>query len=57
MNFLEELAAEWYEWQGYFIRRNVLVGTRAKGGWEGELDVVGLHPVRQHLVHIECSMD
>lgn len=57
MNFLEELASEWYEWQGYFVRRNVLVGPRSRGGWEGELDVVGFHPERQHLVHVECSMD
>ncbi len=56
-NFLEQLAAEWYEFQGYFVRRNVRVGPRAKGGHEGELDVVAFHPERRHLVHIEPSMD
>ena len=34
-NFLEELVAEWYEYKGYFVRRNVRVGPRAKGGYEG----------------------
>lgn len=56
-NFLEQLVAEWYEFQGYFIRRNVWVGKRAKGGYECELDIVGFHPSKKHLVQIEPSMD
>ncbi|MGA7877208.1 MAG: hypothetical protein WCA08_16235 [Desulfoferrobacter sp.] len=56
-NFLEQLVSEWYEYQGYFVRRNVPVGKRAKGGWEGELDVVAFNPVESHLIHIEPSMD
>jgi hypothetical protein len=56
-NFLEQLVAEWYEYQGFFVRRNVLVGLRAKGGHEGELDVVAFHPGEKRLVHIETSMD
>jgi hypothetical protein len=56
-NFLEQLAAEWYEYQGYFVRRNVLVGKRTRGGYECELDVVAFHPERKHLVHIEPSLD
>lgn len=56
-NYLEQLAAEWYEYQGYFIRRNVLVGRRARGGFESELDVVAFHPGSRHLVHVEASMD
>src|SRR5215208_6679838 len=56
-NFLEQLVAEWYEYQGYFLRRNVPVGRRAKGGWDCELDVVAFHPARKHLVHLEPSMD
>lgn len=56
-NFLEQLVAEWYEDQGYFVRRNVQVGKRLKGGYEGELDVVAFHPGKKHLVHIEPSMD
>ena len=57
MNYLEQLVAEWYEFSGYFVRRNVLVGKRPKGGYECELDVVAFHPTRRHLVQIEPSMD
>lgn len=56
-NHLEQLVAEWYEYQGYFVRRNIKVGKRAQGGYEGELDIVALHPERRHLVHIETSLD
>jgi hypothetical protein len=56
-NHLEQLVAEWYEFKGYFIRRNVLVGRRARGGHECELDVVGFHPQNRHLIHVEPSMD
>jgi hypothetical protein len=57
MNHLEELVGEWYEFNGYFVRRNVLVGKRPGGGFEGELDVVAFHPKSRHLVHIEPSLD
>jgi hypothetical protein len=56
-NFLEQLVAEWYEYQGFFVRRNVNVGKRPQGGHEGELDVVAFHPSKKQLVHIETSMD
>lgn len=56
-NFLEQLVAEWYEYQGYFVRRNVRVGKWTKGGYEGELDVVAFHPETKRLVHVESSMD
>lgn len=56
-NFLEQLAAEWYEYRGYFVRRNVRVGQRAGGGFAGELDVVAFNPTEKHLVHIEASTD
>ena len=57
VNFLEQLVAEWYEFQGYFIRRNIWVGKRPKGGYECELDIVAFHPKRKHLAQIEPSMD
>jgi hypothetical protein len=41
-NYLEQLIAEWYEYKGYFIRQNVWVGKRARGGYECELDIAGL---------------
>jgi len=57
VNFLEQLVAEWYEHEGYFIRRNVRVGPRESGGYECELDVVAFHPITKHLVHVEPSTD
>ena len=56
-NFLEQLVAEWYEYRGYFVRRNVPVGKRTRGGYECELDIVAFDPVERHLIHIEPSMD
>jgi hypothetical protein len=56
-NFLEQLVAEGCEFRGYFVRRNINVGPRPKGGFESELDVVAFHPGRRHLVHVEPSMD
>ena len=61
-NFLEELVAEWYEFQGYFIRRNIPVGKRPKGGYQSELDIVCFHldkkelPDKKELVP-ECVKD
>jgi len=57
MNHLEQIVGEWYEFSGYFVRQNVLVGKRSKGGYEGELDVVAFNPQTKHLVHIEPSLD
>lgn len=57
MNHLESLVAEWHEYRGYFVRRNVHVGKRHNGGYECELDIVAFHPNTKHLVHIEPSMD
>jgi hypothetical protein len=56
-NFLEQLVAEWYEYRGYFVRRNVAVGKRRKGGYECELDIVAFNPAIPDLVHIEPSLD
>ena len=57
VNFLEQLAAEWYEFNGYFVRRNVLVGRRERGGYECELDVVAFNPKERRLIQVEPSMD
>lgn len=54
---LEQLVAEYLEWQGFLIRRNVRVGKRPKGGWEMELDIIGYHPIMNRLVHYEPSLD
>jgi hypothetical protein len=57
MNHLEALTAEWLNYNQYFVRSGVKVGRRARGGWDGELDVVAFHPSRQHFLHVECSID
>jgi hypothetical protein len=57
MNHLEQLVAEWLQYRGYFVRVSVPVGPRPRGGFEGELDVVGLNLARSHLIHVECSLD
>jgi hypothetical protein len=57
MNHLEQLVAEWLQYNRYFVRVSVHVGPRTKGGHEGQLDVVGINTKRQHLVHVECSLD
>ncbi len=56
-NHLEQLVAEWYEYRGYLIRRNVRVGPRPNGGHECELDVIAFNPKTNHLVQIEPSTD
>ncbi len=56
-NHLEQLVAEWLEFKGYFVRRNVKVGKLSHGGHEGELDIIAYHPIDNHLIHIEPSMD
>jgi len=59
MNFLEQLTAEWYEYNGYFVRTNIKYGKNAKGkgGHIGEMDVVAYDPTTKILKHIECSTD
>ena len=56
-NHLEQLVAEWYEFQGYFVRKNVNVGKRPQGGYECELDIIAFHPETKRLVQVEPSMD
>lgn len=57
MSHLEDLLCEYYDWQGYILRRNVKVGRLGHGGWEGELDIVAYHPKTRDLVHLEPSLD
>jgi hypothetical protein len=56
-NHLEQLLAEWYEFQGYYLRRNTPVGRLPRGGYACELDIVGFHPITRHLIHLEASLD
>ena len=57
VEYLERLVSEWYEYQGYFMHRDLWVGLRNDGTYECELDVVAFHPIHKHLVHIEPSLD
>lgn len=57
MSHLESLIAEYLEWQGYLVKRNLKVGKRDRGGYEMELDIVGLNPKTQTIVHYEPSLD
>jgi hypothetical protein len=57
MSHLESLIAEYLDWQGYLVKKNVKVGRLHHGGWEMELDVIGYHPTERDLVHYEASLD
>lgn len=57
MNHLEQLVAEWLQYNGYFVRVSVQVGKRNKGGFAGELDVIGVDLAHGHTLHVECSLD
>lgn len=56
-NHLEQLIAEWYEYNGYFVKKNILVGKRPNGGYECELDIVAFNPKIKKLIHLEPSLD
>lgn len=57
MYFLEQLVSEWYGYKGYFVRNNVKFGKRARGGYEGEMDVVAFDTKKNTLIHLEVSTD
>ncbi|MCA1617809.1 MAG: hypothetical protein LC795_00540 [Acidobacteria bacterium] len=57
MSHLESLIAEYLDWQGYVVRRNIKVGRLSHGGWEMELDIVGYHPASNTVIHYEPSID
>lgn len=57
MSHLEELLAEYYEWQGHVVKCYAQVGKRPLGGWEMELDVVAYDPRANRVLHIEPSLD
>lgn len=57
MNHLESLIAEFLDWKGYLVKRNIHVGALAHGGYAMELDVLAFHPHTKHFVHYEPSTD
>ena len=57
MNFLEQLTAEWFTYKGYFVRTNIKLNKRSKGGWDNELDVLAYSAKASELIHIESTWD
>jgi len=57
MNFLEQLLAEWYQYKGYYVRQNIKIGKREKGGYAGEIDILAYEPKTKIILHIEASSD
>src|ERR1700730_163608 len=58
MNHLEQLVAEWLQYNGYIVKVSVMIEKRiGKGGYGAELDVERFNPVSKHLIHVECSLD
>ena len=55
MNFLEQVVAEWFSYEGYFVKTNIKFGKLPRGGFTGEMDVVAFHPKTRELVHIETE--
>lgn len=55
MNVLEEIVAEWREYTGHFVRRNVRVTKLSHGGYGGELDILAYDPKTKTLEHWEPS--
>ena len=58
MNFVEELVAEWLEYKGWLVTRNVRYGEKPKGsagGYKGECDILAFHPGHGKYKHVECS--
>lgn len=57
MNFLEQLAGEWFTYKGYFVRTNIKLNKRVNGGWDNELDVLAYSAKEGELIHVESSWD
>lgn len=56
-DYLQQLLGEWYEYQGYFLHRDLWVGLDANGDYECALDLVAFNPHKNRLVHLEMSAD
>jgi len=54
---LEQIIAEYLDWSGFLVKRNIKVGKLSHGGWEMELDIIGYHPDENIIVHYEPSID
>lgn len=54
-NHLEDLICQYYDWKGCTVKRNIEVGRREKGGYEGELAVVIYDHSNNKVMHYEPS--
>ncbi|NPA51438.1 MAG: hypothetical protein GXO22_00895 [Aquificae bacterium] len=54
-NFLEELIYEYFEFKNFFVKRNIKLRKRTRGGYDREIDILALCPRNNHLYHIESS--
>lgn len=55
MNRLLKLAKQYYEWQGYLVQENVVVGLRESGKYDGVLNFLAYHPKLNRVLHIEFA--
>ena len=57
MNFLEQVAAEWFTYTGHFVRTNIKLNPRPNGGYDNEIDILAYQPETRELIHAEPSSD
>jgi len=57
MSHIEDLIAEYYDWQGYLVKRNITVGEHQVGCEDLVLHLLAFNPQTGHLIHIEPSID
>ena len=56
MTFLTQLAAEWYGYNGYFVKTGVRFGKK-RGDARGEVAIAAYNAEKQEFAHIETSAD
>ncbi|TVZ41862.1 hypothetical protein P886_1213 [Alteromonadaceae bacterium 2753L.S.0a.02] len=57
MSHIEDLIAEYYDWQGYLVKRKIVVGQHLLGSEDMVLDLIAFNPKSGHMIHIEPSID
>ena len=57
VNFLEELIAEWYQYRGLLVMRNINLKKSVGGGIAGEIDILAFYPPGLQIIHAETSAD
>lgn len=57
MSHLVDLVAEYYSWQGYFVKKRVCVGRTVASFHALTLDVIAFAPDKNRAIHVEASID